>query len=1002
MRLLDAPLRYILGPDIFFSYSRASAYAYTRNLADAIAERMAQTQRGDGKTGVRKKGRRISYYLDQLSSTPGRDLPGSLRRHLRRSHLLVLIATRQAVESDYVRSEVAEFLATGGPIVPINALDGGAEDDRHGVLRRSDIGEPWATVAKAGVEDEDLARITELHYPSDRVVARIEKALTFTLQENRSRRARWGTLAVVSGLLAMAALVSYAMVDRASQRAEVQDLLARVAQLSAQEAASAAARQRQLAADAVGEASRAFGLADDARRDALDSRTVAVAARLAAQNTVAAESRRETLERKLFLNMESMRRFPNVEAYSSLVSGLKLLPTRIGIVEHGKGHPGDRKWPRPQHVAFSEGRQDFLATTGNGLLRISRLGEASTGPITTVAEVPLRATPSSVQFSPGGEYLVVADGASLLRFARSLNFAQWSAFEHPAPIENVSFSSSGGYVATAAGNAAYVWRIGSTSKPVAYFPSERTVRNVALNDDGTLLATLDDNGIRLWDARCATTCKPTRTIGYSDYFLLRDLAFVPGGRYLFTATANQVHLWKENEVFRRSVDAYAVSPDGSYLVTASSTDPGGRTSVTFWDLRSPVIRELWHLNPRSPIDLVGFSADSQRVAITSFEEGETQVLDTAGKALVSNLRYAGADDSRRTYAVAISRDGRFVARGRGHSVEVWSTTGGWGSSLQLGELLTQAPVAIGGGYAAVAVDDSIALRDLTTTREVSRIATPCRISKLQLSALGSHVASAGTCGVFVWDTRTGASVGRLPEENRSALLGGHATWRSQSRYATAGIFGSIAISWEGQWLAVSSEGLRIHDVADRRRMQSLSEDGLHDPHRSPYVSRTSRTLPWSYGSLAFSADRTLIAAASASDVVIRKTASGEVVAQVTHPMPTIVGNALVVAFTSDARYLVTVDTYSARMWDLAADPREVARLDLRDELDVAPSSPLVSPDGRLVALVNRQTGTMRLLRWLPDDIMSVICARVSTRPAENAWHAEFGYEPVPMPCAGRS
>src|SRR5689334_17168412 len=101
-------LRYMYGDDIFISYARADGITYAAALADEL------TSKG------------FSCFLDQWGTLPGQQLPGSLKRSIKRSTVFVLVGTEKAGYSNSVGLEVGEFLKTKRPIVPIdfdNALE---------------------------------------------------------------------------------------------------------------------------------------------------------------------------------------------------------------------------------------------------------------------------------------------------------------------------------------------------------------------------------------------------------------------------------------------------------------------------------------------------------------------------------------------------------------------------------------------------------------------------------------------------------------------------------------------------------------------------------------------------------------------------------------------------------------------------------------------------------------------------------------------------------------
>jgi len=97
----DRFFKFLLGDDIFISYSRADGAGYAAALADKLAERG------------------FSCRFDQWGTESGSEMPDSLKRSLRRSAALVLVGTRGAAESLHVAEEVREIKKRRRMIIPI-------------------------------------------------------------------------------------------------------------------------------------------------------------------------------------------------------------------------------------------------------------------------------------------------------------------------------------------------------------------------------------------------------------------------------------------------------------------------------------------------------------------------------------------------------------------------------------------------------------------------------------------------------------------------------------------------------------------------------------------------------------------------------------------------------------------------------------------------------------------------------------------------------------------
>jgi WD40 repeat protein len=349
-----------------------------------------------------------------------------------------------------------------------------------------------------------------------------------------------------------------------------------------------------------------------------------------------------------------------------------------------------------------------------------------------------------------------------------------------------------------------------------------------------------------------------------------------------------------------------------------------------------------------------------------------------GRPIASLAHAAYADPADVRNSVAISLGGRYLARARGRSVEVWDVSPDRASSIELLGDVDGMDVAVGGG-GRVAFSGGgpreIQIIDALSGRGLSRIETPCDMMKLGVSRTGAYIASTGECGVFVWDTATGEQVSRL-----------------ESRMADA-----IAFSWDERHLIVSGNGLRVREVKDPSNVRYVRDDKQRIEYPTSHVAVSS------------SRDGALLAVATGAEVSIRRADTGEVVARVSHPLERQSGW-LRIAFTATPRQLVTADSRLARVWDLSAGVREIARFDVSTADDAA-SFTMLSPDARSLARVRAfgyesgryvtSRGSIRLVKWLPEDLISAICGRISPMLSESEWRLDFGTEARRAQCPSR-
>src|SRR5215475_16211767 len=131
--LFRARFRY----DVFISYSHRDAREYAANLKD-------QLSRLD-----------FSCFIDKEESPPGSSLDPTLAKALRKSAVLVLLATERALTRPYIVSEFEKFAATGRRIIPINICDALSADDEAALARA-----PWNIIKSRNliwIDEADVA-----------------------------------------------------------------------------------------------------------------------------------------------------------------------------------------------------------------------------------------------------------------------------------------------------------------------------------------------------------------------------------------------------------------------------------------------------------------------------------------------------------------------------------------------------------------------------------------------------------------------------------------------------------------------------------------------------------------------------------------------------------------------------------------------------------------------------------------------------------------------------
>lgn len=281
------PTKFLFGDDIFISYSRADGATYAAGLADELA------------------GRKFSCRFDLWGTEPGKEMPNSLKRALKRSAVLVLVGSPGAAKSVHVAQEVAELKRRGRKIIPI-AFDGillrNNVTVRNGSLERIVARGTPITVDEAlwaaDIEGLPLSceKVAALKTgdPSPDVISRIEKTFTFSRKDERLRKTT-AAIGVVLIILIGASIVAGYVATKKGKEAALRtseaaqaETRARDSELKAKQQEDNAKQQTLLAEAATLKATDAEKLAGEKTRLA-DEKT-----KLAAEKTrlAAAASKR--------------------------------------------------------------------------------------------------------------------------------------------------------------------------------------------------------------------------------------------------------------------------------------------------------------------------------------------------------------------------------------------------------------------------------------------------------------------------------------------------------------------------------------------------------------------------------------------------------------------------------------------------------------------------------------------------------------------------------------
>lgn len=687
--IVEAPLRYLFGRDVFISYSRPNS-EYAQQLAIKVRERVPK----------------LSFYLDQWASLSGTTLPSSLKRALRWSRMLVLIGTPEALASPNVRMELEVFFRKKGRFVPI---------DVDGALQEAKQKDPLlAAVCGPGAVRESSENIRAAT-PSDAVVTRVVNAVTFNRQDQRLRRAVARTTIGVIAIIALALLITQTLVANARETARQANEQATLAQEQqekalremgqAQFAAAMATSDQMLARMQARQANEetklaetkrleAEGLRDQARADATRQAEIATSRRLANQAELLLRRSPDRLAESTLLAVESMKRADRLgihsfEADTALRRALSLLPRSLGSRTIDGQISSVALSPDAEYMA-AYGETTSSGTADN-LVRIRRVVDGQ-----EIGRKPFHGY--LVALSNGGRRVAIADRNTIHTYDISGN-GKWDlALENKDYfLLGMALSPDGKYLTLLTVNPlvrhdACVVEIREveTGNRITQLDTEGAIYSttVAYSANGRLLAIGGigkgprgkpiDRGL-IWNISPGDNGAITsKSFGRPDQLLISGGIGViaPGidSRYVATAGLKTTIVWKKTnssgyeEIARipigQSINDLAFSSDGKRLTVLSGGPcskwrpecPVGPRKVQTWDAIG--YWDAFNVSHNLQLETVTFESDDKTVRTVSNGHGVVRELNTTdGKEVTSAPLSFGKET---LHNAAATPDGRYV------------------------------------------------------------------------------------------------------------------------------------------------------------------------------------------------------------------------------------------------------------------------------------------------------------------------------------------------------
>lgn len=682
--LFRARFRY----DVFISYSHSDAKEYAFNLKQQLSNLD------------------FSCFIDKEESPPGLSLGPTLEKALKRSAVLVLLATERALTRPYIHQEFETFVAAGRKIIPINISDALTKNNEEALTTA-----PWKIIKEQKlIWIDEAAEAFAKQQPSPPIADGIDKLFKYTRRNVRVRTEIIGTAALV---LLAAFGAGFVIKGQAAEVAK-QASLAEVARQETQTQQTIAARARKEAEEQLSVAAQARKTAEEQSRLADEARDEATR-----QQQIAKEATAEATKQQLIARQATL------EAQRQQAIAEQQLQRSRNLLYHSDINLAQRAQERGDMPQLKEFLNNYNTTNQSDLRGFEwfyywRLAN----------------------YKP--EILGSVDDVGLIEISQDRKV-----------LAAVSSSSNGQLK---------IWQLNGAGEPVEIKAHRDRITGLAISWDGTTVATASaDATIKIWDIR-ARDPKLIKTLR-NDHVGVGSVVFSRDGKKLVSESYNNtVRLWDvETEKVLMTSKPYANA------VTHPAISPDGNTLVTYEDktikLQSanPPYEMIDEFPTLEQIGCVAFSADGKQ--LIAGVSGKVRIMDWPD---YRNVRLVDATGS--ACPIALSGDASTITTlGLGRiylwNVLPWAPLG----SFNVDGLSYMATLTPDGKKIAVRRSADVMLWDIRGVQEHATIHVPKGVDQMAFSTSGKMFAVLGDKTVSLWDTETRKELPRLNETQYGAL-----------------------------------------------------------------------------------------------------------------------------------------------------------------------------------------------------------------------------------------